>query len=495
MFRVTGRVKAWIDERGMGFVTPDDGSPDVFVHRNDLIDGQWLQVGDPVSFEDGWDAARGKKIAKNVSGALASGGKGCGGCGMPRMQQMPQMTQMSLVPPASAVTTPGFLSGTVRSWHDDRGMGFIAPDSGGEDIFVHRSSLLDGSWLVVGAQVVFEDSVDPVKGKRCAANVQGAASHDNPCAGSGKGCGKAPAAQPMWGASSGSSAGGGARMNGIVRGWVEARGMGFIQPSNGGEDLFVHRTFIVDSTFLTVGATVSYEEYYDPAKGKLAAKNVMTNIGGQPMLAMGGCKGMGKAPCCGGGGMWGAGGGMGGGGFGKGSENAGDNLFIAGLPPDMTEAKLRDIFTPYGAIASCRVLPPNGKPDVVALLQFADRNMAAWLVENMNGNIPVGLTSPLKVQFAQVGAGGRGGGGGGGGYGKAMTGKGGMDFRSAPYQQPMQQPMQQQQQFMQMDFQQQQLQQMMPGGDASAGTMPSFDFAAAGMAAPDPQMMMASMPA
>lgn len=37
--------------------------------------------------------------------------------------------------------------------------------------------------------------------------------------------------------------------------WVEARGMGFIQPSNGGEDLFVHRTFIVDSTYLTARAS------------------------------------------------------------------------------------------------------------------------------------------------------------------------------------------------------------------------------------------------
>ncbi len=48
----TGKVKFFNGGKGFGFITPDDGSKDVFVHAND-IGGAQLNEGDKVEFEIG----------------------------------------------------------------------------------------------------------------------------------------------------------------------------------------------------------------------------------------------------------------------------------------------------------------------------------------------------------------------------------------------------------------------------------------------------------
>ncbi len=47
----TGKVK-WFDaQKGYGFIVPDDGSPEIFVHCSAVRYGKKLNEGDAVEFE------------------------------------------------------------------------------------------------------------------------------------------------------------------------------------------------------------------------------------------------------------------------------------------------------------------------------------------------------------------------------------------------------------------------------------------------------------
>jgi CspA family cold shock protein len=63
-------------------------------------------------------------------------------------------------------------SGTVKWFNGQKGSGFIQPDTGGKDVFVHISAVEKAGFssLIEGAKVTFD--IVPNRGKESAENLQ-----------------------------------------------------------------------------------------------------------------------------------------------------------------------------------------------------------------------------------------------------------------------------------------------------------------------------------
>ena len=68
--------KRWNNDRGFGFIGPDAGGDDIFCHANNITDGNALQEGSKVTYDECTDDRSGKLRADNVAG----------GCYMERSQ-------------------------------------------------------------------------------------------------------------------------------------------------------------------------------------------------------------------------------------------------------------------------------------------------------------------------------------------------------------------------------------------------------------------------
>lgn len=71
-------------------------------------------------------------------------------------------------------------TGTVKFFNTQKGFGFIAPDGGGADVFVHISEVeRSGLYgLREGQKVSFESKIDPKKGKPNAVNLRDMSDQD-----------------------------------------------------------------------------------------------------------------------------------------------------------------------------------------------------------------------------------------------------------------------------------------------------------------------------
>jgi CspA family cold shock protein len=172
-------------------------------------------------------------------------------------------------------------SGTIKFFNGAKGFGFIAPDDGGSDIFVHISAVERSglSGLNEGDQVTFEVERDRRSGKVAAVGlavtgfVQPAPRAPRPGGGGPRGFdrqdggARRPAGPPRETFGSGS---------GVVKWFNPTKGFGFIQPSDGGSDVFVHISAVERAGLgsLADGQAISYDLEQDRRTGKASATNL-----------------------------------------------------------------------------------------------------------------------------------------------------------------------------------------------------------------------------
>mmetsp|Transcript_57647 Transcript_57647/g.187287 ORF Transcript_57647/g.187287 Transcript_57647/m.187287 type:complete len:596 (+) Transcript_57647:171-1958(+) len=83
--------------------------------------------------------------------------------------------------------------------------------------------------------------------------------------------------------------------------------------------------------------------------------------------------------------------------------DASDNLYIKGLPPGIDDRRMKLMFTKYGDVASVKVLEASGMHgDSIALMRMGHVEQAKWIVENLNGTTPDGMTKPLIIRYADT---------------------------------------------------------------------------------------------
>jgi len=195
----SGTVKWFNTAKGFGFVQPDDGGSDVFIHISALNQAglDSLDEGDKVDYELEQDRRSGKLAATQIvvteKGAPQPrragggggfdrgdrggyGGGGGGGYGGGRDRGFGGGGGGGFGGggdrPRGAVMGSG--TGTVKWFNPTKGFGFIKPEGGGQDIFVHISAVEQAglSGLNEGQSVNFDLEQDRRSGKTSATNLK-----------------------------------------------------------------------------------------------------------------------------------------------------------------------------------------------------------------------------------------------------------------------------------------------------------------------------------
>src|SRR5712692_867540 len=146
--RVEAKVKWFNASKGFGFVTLADGSQDAFLPMTALRRAGYEDVreGASITCEVG-AGAKGPLITNVIN--IDSSTAVAAGFGADRRVQRPSSS----------------LEGAVKWFEPDKGYGFVSPDGGGKDVFIHITALRRSGVDTLGpGQRVRVDVVDGKKG-------------------------------------------------------------------------------------------------------------------------------------------------------------------------------------------------------------------------------------------------------------------------------------------------------------------------------------------
>jgi cold shock protein len=150
--RVEAKVKWFNASKGFGFVTPSDGTQDAFLPMAVLRRAGYEELREGASISCEVSAgAKGPLVTSvlNVDNSTAAT-PSFGGGGFDRRVPGPSMT----------------LEGAVKWFEPEKGYGFISPDGGGKDVFIHITALRrSGVTALDPGQRVRVEVVDGKKGQ------------------------------------------------------------------------------------------------------------------------------------------------------------------------------------------------------------------------------------------------------------------------------------------------------------------------------------------
>src|SRR5690349_974340 len=138
---VRATVKWYNPTKGFGFVTPDDGSADVFLHISVVKQAGLQSLNEGAIIEcdlaDGQKGAQVSAIHSVEAGSVQRSSRPTTGSRYPR-QSVSGYDDYGY---GSKPSSDGTVEGRVKWFNPDKGFGFIAPDQGGKDVFVHISAV------------------------------------------------------------------------------------------------------------------------------------------------------------------------------------------------------------------------------------------------------------------------------------------------------------------------------------------------------------------